>query len=205
VAETNKPVILSTGMATSDEINDAVTTIRDTGNDQVALLKCTSAYPAPVGEMNLRTIPDLIERYHVPVGLSDHTLDGTVPVVAVSLGASVIEKHLTLSRKITGPDSAFSLEPVEFQEMVQEIRTAEKALGTVRYGVMEHERQSVRFRRSLFVVCDMAAGEKFTKENVRSIRPGMGLPPKDIQSVIGKRAKKDIRKGTPLGFDLVEE
>ena len=205
VAETNKPVILSAGMATIDEINDAVATIRDTGNDQVAILKCTSAYPAPVDEMNLRTIPDLIERYRVPVGLSDHTLDPTVPVVAVSLGASVIEKHLTLTRKIPGPDSAFSLEPAEFTEMVHAIRAAEKALGNVRYGVLEHERQSVRFRRSLFVVCDMAAGEKFTQENVRSIRPGMGLPPKDIQAVIGKRAKKDIRKGTPLGFDLVEE
>lgn len=203
VAETKKPVILSTGMATESEIVEAVTTVRNTGNDQVALLKCTSAYPAPVGEMNLRTITDMKQRFRVPVGLSDHTLEETVPVVAVALGACIVEKHFTISRSVHGPDSAFSLEPDEFFRMVSAIRIAEQAAGTVSYNLQEHERQNLVFRRSLFVVEDIRAGELFTERNVRSIRPGTGLPPGEIRSILGKRARIAIRKGTPLSYDLV--
>jgi N-acetylneuraminate synthase len=197
-AETKKPVILSTGMATAEEIHEAIQTVRSTGNDQVAILRCTSAYPAPVGEMNLATITDMMARFRVPIGLSDHTLDETVPVVAVSLGACIIEKHLTMSRSVPGPDSAFSLEPGEFARMVQAVRTAGTAKGTVQYGVREHERQSVQFRRSLFAVTDIRRGEPFTEENVRSIRPGMGLPPKHFRELLKKRATRDIPRGSPI-------
>ena len=170
---------------------------------QLALLKCTSAYPAPPEEMNLRTIPHLAEAFNVPIGLSDHTLDIAVPVAAVALGACIIEKHFTLSRDMPGPDSAFSLQPDEFKAMVEGVRTTEKALGKVRYEPTEREKASRVFRRSLFVVKDMKAGEVFTEENVRSIRPGHGLPPKHLQDVLGRRAAKDIERGTPLGWDLV--
>jgi N-acetylneuraminate synthase len=204
VAGLNKPIILSTGMATIEEIDDAVAAIRNAGNNQIALLKCTSAYPATAEDMNLLTIPDMMRRYHVPVGLSDHTLGSVVPTAAVALGACIIEKHLALSRQIPGPDSAFSLEPGEFSDMVRAVRITEKAIGRIRYGVLEHERQNVLFRRSLFVVKDMEAGEEFTDKNVRSIRPGTGLPPKEIRSILGRRAKTGIRRGTPLSYDLVE-
>jgi pseudaminic acid synthase len=173
VGRTGKPIIMSTGMATLAEIDEAVQTIRTEGNNQVALLKCTSAYPAPPEEMNLRTIPHLAQAFNVPVGLSDHTLGVAVPVAAVALGACIIEKHFTLSRAAPGPDSAFSLEPHEFKEMVDAVRVAEKALGHVSYTVTEKEAASRVFRRSLFVVKDMKTGEVFTEENVRSIRPGL--------------------------------
>lgn len=201
VARTGKPLILSTGMATLAEIEDAVGAAREAGATQVALLKCNSAYPAPPEGMNLRTIPDLAARFGVPVGLSDHTLDLAVPITAVALGACIIEKHFTLSRDVPGPDSAFSLEPSEFRAMVDAIRTAEKALGTVQYGVSAEEEKSVVFRRSLFVVEDVRAGETFTEKNVRSIRPGDGLPPKHLPDVLGKYAKTDISRGTPLSWD----
>jgi N-acetylneuraminate synthase len=203
VAATGKPVILSTGMATLAEIEEAVRTLRAAGCRELALLKCTSAYPAPASEMNLRTLPHLSEAFGVPVGLSDHTLSSAVPAAAVALGACLIEKHLTLSRSEPGPDSAFSLEPREFREMVQAVRTAEEALGGVRYGSGDEESRSLVFRRSLFVVEDLRAGEAFTAENVRSIRPGYGLHTRHLGEVLGRRAARDIPRGTPLSWPLV--
>lgn len=203
IARTGKPVILSTGMATLAEIEEAVTTLRGAGTTELALLKCTSAYPASPSEMNLRTIPHLSEAFKVPVGLSDHTLDIAVPVAAVALGACVVEKHFTLSRSAGGPDSAFSLEPNEFRIMVDAIRTAESALGTVHYGVSEEEAKSRVFRRSLFVVADVPAGEPFRAHNVRSIRPAYGLHPRYLEQVLGRHAARDIARGTPLSWDLV--
>lgn len=203
IAEKGKPIILSTGMATLSEIDEAVRTIRETGNNQIALLKCTSAYPAPPEEMNLRTIPHLAEAFGVPVGLSDHTLDIATSVAAVALGACIIEKHFTLSRADPGPDSAFSLEPHEFKAMVDAVRETEKTLGTVCYDVSGREMASKVFRRSLFAVKDIEVGEEFTEENVRSIRPGDGLPPKYLPVVCGKRAKMRIGRGKPLNWDLV--
>ncbi|MCI0577813.1 MAG: pseudaminic acid synthase [Chloroflexi bacterium] len=203
IAQTGKPIIMSTGMASLAEIDEAVRAIQETGGQELALLKCTSAYPAPVEEMNLRTIPHLAEAFGVPAGLSDHTLGITAPVAAVALGACIIEKHFTLSRQIPGPDSAFSLEPPEFKAMVEAVRMAEKALGTVSYEVTEKEKASRVFRRSLFVVEDVVAGEVFTPENVRSIRPGQGLPPKFYAEVIGRRAAQSIQRGTPLSWQHV--
>lgn len=200
IAQTGKPIIMSTGMASLAEIDEAVQTIREAGNNQLALLKCTSAYPSPPKEMNLRTIPHLAEAFNVPVGLSDHTLGIAVPVAAVALGACIIEKHFTLSRDVPGPDSAFSLEPHEFKAMVDSVRVAEKALGKVQYEVTEREKASRVFRRSLFVVQDMKAGEVFTEENVRSIRPGHGLHTRYLGEVLGRRAARDIERGTPLGW-----
>jgi N-acetylneuraminate synthase len=205
VASTGKPVIMSTGMATEEEVAQAVTTARGAGCAELILLKCTSAYPSPLEEMNLRTIPHMAARFGAPVGLSDHTLGTEAAVVAVALGACLIEKHLTLSRSVPGPDSAFSLEPAEFQSMVEAIRRVEKALGGVRYEPTEHERASRAFRRSLFVVREMRAGEVFTRENLRSIRPGDGLPPKHLGEVLGRRASVDIPRGTPLGWNLVAD
>jgi pseudaminic acid synthase len=198
VARTGKPVIMSTGMATLSEINDAVHAFQEAGGKQLALLKCTSSYPAPPEEMNLRTIPHLSEAFNVPAGLSDHTLGIAVPVAAVAVGACLVEKHFTLSRSIPGPDSAFSLEPHEFKAMVESIRTVEKALGRVHYGVSEQEAKSRVFRRSLFVVKDIAAGETLSEDNVRSIRPGHGLSPKHLNEVLGRKAALDIKRGTPL-------
>jgi N-acetylneuraminate synthase len=203
IACTGKPVILSTGMATLGEIDQAVETLRRAGAAQMALLKCTSAYPAPPEEMNLRTIPHLSAAFGLPVGLSDHTLGIPVPVAAVTLGACIIEKHFTLSREVPGPDSAFSLEPNEFRDMVEAVRTAEKALGTVYYGVSERESKSRAFRRSLFAVQDIPAGEPFTAANVRSIRPAHGLEPRYLPQVLGRRAARPIERGTPLAWDLV--
>jgi N-acetylneuraminate synthase len=203
MARTGKPLIISTGMATLGEIEEAVQVARRAGATQIALLKCTSAYPALPEEMNLRTIPHLAEAFGVPVGLSDHTLGIAVPVAAVALGACIVEKHFTLSRDIPGPDSAFSLEPQEFKAMVEAIRIVERALGKVHYGVSERETQSRVFRRSLFVVKDIKAGEIFTPQNLRSIRPGYGLPPKFFKEVIGRHATRDIEHGTPLQWDMV--
>jgi len=201
--ETGKPVILSTGMATLAEIDEAVREIRGAGKGGIALLKCTSAYPAPLEEMNLRTIPHLSEAFGVPVGLSDHSPGIAVPVAAVALGASIIEKHFTLSRDAPGPDSSFSLEPDEFRAMVAAVRDAEKSLGKVTYEISPHEATSLAYRRSLFVVKDVKAGEIFSRENLRSIRPGHGMPPKFLEEVLGRRAAVDIRRGTPLNWELV--
>ena len=203
IAQTGKPIIMSTGMATLAEIDEAVSAIRQAGANQLALLKCTSAYPAPPDEMNLRTISHLAEAFGVPTGLSDHTLGIAVPVAAVALGACIIEKHFTLLRDIPGPDSAFSLEPHEFKEMVDAIRTTEKALGKVCYEITEKQKSGREFRRSLFVVIDVKKGEIFTEENVRSIRPGHGLHTKFLDQIIGRKSKNFIEKGTPLAWDLV--
>jgi pseudaminic acid synthase len=203
VAATRRPVILSTGMATLEEITEAVNALREAGCRELALLKCTSSYPAPAEEANLRTISDLASRFNCPVGLSDHTLGIACPVVAVSLGACVIEKHFTLSRQTQGPDSTFSLEPAEFAEMVRAVRAAEAALGSVHYGLTPAEAKSRVFRRSLFAVADIATGEIFTEQNVRSIRPGHGLPPKELPRILGKRAARAISRGEPLSSDCV--
>ena len=205
IARTGKPIIMSTGMATLAEIDEVMHTAREAGATQLALLKCTSAYPAPPEEMNLRTIPHLAQAFGVPVGLSDHTLGIAVPVAAVALGACIVEKHFTLSRDVPGPDSAFSLEPHEFKAMVEAIRVAEKALGEVCYEATERERASRVFRRSLFVVQDVRAGEVFMTENVRSIRPGYGLHTRYLGDVIGRYATRNIERGTPLTWDLVGE
>jgi pseudaminic acid synthase len=203
MAGTGKPLIISTGMGTVEEIDEAVQTARQAGAEQIALLKCTSSYPAPAEEMNLRTIPELAKRFAVPVGLSDHSMGLAVPVAAVALGACIIEKHLTLSRAEPGPDSAFSLEPQEFKAMVDAVRTAEKALGEVQFGVGAKEAGSRVFRRSLFVVQDVKRGQPLTAENVRSIRPGHGLHTRYLPEVLGRHAACDIERGTPLSWDLV--
>lgn len=203
VAATGKPVIMSTGMASFEEIEEAVGTLRANGCTQLALLKCTSAYPSLPEDMNLRTIPHMAESFDLPIGLSDHTLGTTVPVAAVALGACIIEKHLTLRRSDGGPDSAFSLEPHEFCAMVEAVRVAEKALGTVNYTMSEKELASRVFRRSLFVVKDMKAGEAFSRDNVRSIRPGYGLPVRDLQRVLGRKASADLEPGTPISDKLI--
>ncbi len=203
VARTGKPIIMSTGMATLGEIADAVDTARKAGCRDLALLKCTSAYPAPAEGMNLTTIPHLASAFGVPAGLSDHTLGIAVPVAAVALGACIIEKHLTASRSVPGPDSAFSLEPHEFKAMVEAVHMAEAALGTVQYGLSKEEASSRAFRRSLFVVREIKAGELLTERNVRSIRPGHGLAPKYLPNVLGRRAKRDLTAGTPLAWEMI--
>jgi len=204
IAATGKPVIMSTGMASLAEIDEAVRTLRGNGTKELALLKCTSAYPAPPEEINLRSIPHLAEAFGCPAGLSDHTLGSSVAVAAVALGAAVIEKHFTLSRAAGGPDSAFSMEPDEFKRMVQDIRTVEKALGRVTYFLTENEKISAVFRRSLFVVEDIKCGEVFTEKNVRSIRPGYGMHTRYLPTVLGRKAVKDIAGGTPLEWSLVK-
>lgn len=204
VARTGKPLIISTGMATLEEIEEAVQAAHAAGPCQIALLKCTSAYPALPEEMNLRSIPHMAETFHVPVGLSDHSLGIAASVTAVALGACIIEKHFTLSRSVAGPDSCFSLEPDEFKALVKALRTAEKALGDVRYGASLGEEDNQIFRRSLFVVEDTRRGKKFTKDNVRSIRPGQGLHTRYLVKVLGRRARVDIKKGTPLDWNLVD-
>ncbi len=203
VGETGKPVILSTGMGSLPEIQEALDTLRSAGAEQIALLVCTSSYPAPAGNMNLLRIPRLAERFQLPVGLSDHSMSVTVPAVAIALGARIVEKHLTLSRSEAGPDSDFSLEPDEFTTMVQAVRTAESALGAGDLGATEAEEPSRVFRRSLFVVRDVMAGEEFTFENVRSIRPGYGLHTRHLEDVLGRTASGDLSAGTPLSWDLV--
>ncbi|PQO38793.1 pseudaminic acid synthase [Blastopirellula marina] len=198
IGRTGKPVIMSTGMATLGEIDEAISTLRGAGAGPIALLKCTSSYPSPPEEMNLRTIPHMASAFGVPVGLSDHTLGIAVPVAAVALGACIIEKHLTLSRDEPGPDSAFSLEPDEFKAMVEAVRTTEKAMGQINYSPTSREQASRTFRRSLFVTQDIKAGESFTPDNVRSIRPGNGLEPKWLDVVLESRATTDLKRGTPL-------
>jgi N-acetylneuraminate synthase len=203
MARTGKPLIMSAGMATVEEIEEALKGAREAGAMEIALLKCTSAYPAPAEEMNLRTIPEMARRFEVPVGLSDHTMGIAAPVAAVALGACIIEKHLTLSRSTPGPDSTFSLEPHEFEAMADAVRTAEKALGEVHFGLSGKEEASRVFRRSLFVVEDVKQGDAFTAANVRSIRPGHGLHPRHLTEVLGKNAARGIKRGTPLSWEFV--
>jgi len=203
IAATGKPVIMSTGMASLEEIAESVRVFKEAGGEQLAILKCTSAYPAPAEEANLARIPHMAQAFGVPVGLSDHTMGGTVPAIAVALGACVIEKHFTKTRAVDGPDSSFSMEPAEFAEMVAAVRIAEAAVGEVSYELTEKEKVSRVFRRSLFVVEDIAAGEKFTEKNVRVIRPGYGLPPSALPMVLGRAAGKDVERGTPMYWDLL--
>lgn len=203
IAATGKPVIMSTGMATLSEIEEAVSILRAGGCQQLALLKCNSGYPAPPEEMNLRTIPHLSAAFGVPAGLSDHTLELAVPVAAVTLGACILEKHFTLDRSVPGPDSAFSLEPAEFRAMVDAVRVTEKALGGVRYAPSAKEMASRVFRKSLFVVKDIAAGEPFTAENVRCIRPGHGLHPRHLDEILDRPAACGIKRGSPLRWSMV--
>ena len=203
VAATGKPVIMSTGMASFEEIEEAVQTLQAKSCAQLALLKCTSAYPSLPEDMNLETIPHMAESFGVPVGLSDHTLGVAVPIAAVALGACIIEKHLTMRRSDGGSDGGFSLEPDEFRTMVEALRVAEKSLGKVSYEMSEKEAASRVFRRSLFIVKDMNKGEVFTRANVRSIRPGQGLPVKELDRILGKQAAVDLQRGTPLAEDHV--
>lgn len=203
IAKTRKPLILSTGMATLGEIRQAVNTAKKAGAKDIILLKCVSGYPAKEDQMNLKTIPHMRKLFKCPIGLSDHTLGTAVPVAAVSLGAEVIEKHFTLSRKLKTADNFFSLEPKEFRELVKDVRIAESALGNVTYGPTEGERESIIFRRSLFAISDIHKGDVIAEENVRSIRPGCGLKPKYLKRIIGARARCDIKRGTPIRWGLV--
>jgi len=202
-AKTRKLLIMSAGMASVAEIEEAVNTAKEAGAKDIILLKCVSSYPAMVEEMNLRTIPNMRELFNCLVGLSDHSMSIGTSICAVSLGACIIEKHFTLSRGIKTPDSFFSMEPNELKELVDNIRIAEKALGKVHYGSTDEEEKSRVFRRSLFVVKDMKAGETFNTENLRSIRPGYGLSPKYLKVFLGKTVKKNIIKGTPLNWDFI--
>ncbi len=201
-AATGKPMIASTGMVDEDEIAELITTARQSGGAGLALLHCVSAYPAPVTASNLRAIPVLAERHGTVVGLSDHTPGSAVAVAAVSLGAAIIEKHFCLSRADGGVDAAFSLEPDEFRRLADDCRTAWQALGEVRLGRQAAAEPNLQFRRSLYAVRDIAAGEIMTGENVRSIRPGYGLAPKHLDQVVGRRAAGEIPRGTPLSWDL---
>lgn len=204
VAKTGKPIIASTGMATVAELDELVRTAREDGCKDVTLLKCTSNYPASPEGTNLRTIPHLKNLFHCEVGLSDHTLGIGAAIASVALGATVIEKHFTLSRADGGVDAAFSMEPQEFQQLVCECRTAYEALGEIAYGPQEQEKDSMVFRRSLYVIEDVKKGESFTKMNLRSIRPGLGLPPKYQDVLFGKKASHDIKRGTAMTWEMVE-
>lgn len=203
VAATGKPVIISTGMATEEEIRETVHAARQAGCRDLVLLKCTSAYPASPSEMHLRTIPDMQARFGVNVGLSDHTLGLAVPVAATALGAVVVEKHFTLSRSAGGPDAGFSLEPNEFRAMVEAVRVAGEALGRANYSVSAKEAASRCFRRSLFAVRDIRKGEVFSPGNIRSIRPADGLPPRHYASILGKKSLRDIKRGEPMSWDMI--
>lgn len=205
VAKRGKPMIVSTGMANLQEIADAVDAARGTGNDQIVLLHCVSAYPAKAEEANLRTIPHLAQCFGATVGLSDHTLGTGVASAAVAMGACVIEKHVTLRRSDGGPDCAFSLEPHELSELVANVRDAWAALGHVNYDRTPGERANTIFRRSLYAVADISKGEAFTEKNVRSIRPGLGLAPKYLDEVLGRRATRGVPRGTPIAWGLIGE
>lgn len=197
-AATGKPMIISTGMADDEEIAEAIAAARDGGCKELSILHCVSGYPAPAEDYNLRTIPDMIARFGCVTGLSDHTLDNTTAVASVALGASIIEKHFTLDRNGGGPDDSFSLEPAEMAALCRDSKTAWAALGRVDYGRKSSEIGNVKFRRSLYFVRDMRAGETITEDHVRSVRPGFGLPPKMLDSIIGKAVSRDIRKNTPV-------
>lgn len=205
VASKGKPMIISTGIATADDINLALQTCASAGNEQITLLKCTSAYPAQISDANLSMIADMRSRFQVPVGLSDHTMGTTVSVASVAMGATVIEKHFIMDREIGGPDASFSMEPDEFVSMVKQVREVEAAIGQVSYPINSTNIKGRWFCRSLFVVNNMKAGDFFTENNVRSIRPGNGLEPKYLNDVLGKRASRDIERGTPLSFNDILE
>ena len=204
VARTGKPMIISTGMANAEEIGEAVNTAHENGCDQIVLLHCVSSYPAPDEQSNVRTVADLAERFGIVAGLSDHTAGSAVAVASIALGGCVVEKHFTLARADGGPDAAFSLEPNEFRSLVQDCKRAWRALGKATYDLQGCERGNVTFRRSLYVVRDIGAGEALTQENVRSIRPGFGLPPKHLPKVLGRRASRNLKRGDPLQWDALE-
>ncbi|MCB2340761.1 pseudaminic acid synthase [Clostridium estertheticum] len=204
MASKGKPMILATGIATLSEIQEAIDACKRVGNNQIAILKCTSAYPAPLEDMNLKTIPNIAETFNVVSGLSDHTIGISVPIAAVALGAKIIEKHFTLCRADGGPDAAFSLEPDELKAMVKSIREIEKALGTITYDLTDKMKNSRAFSRSLFVVKDIKKGEIFSESNVRSIRPGYGMHTRYYNDIIGKMAKINISKGTPMEWKLID-
>ncbi|MFY2158383.1 pseudaminic acid synthase [Cytobacillus firmus] len=204
VASKKKPIIISTGIATLSEIDDAVKACRKVGNNQIILLKCTSAYPAKIEDANLKTMKNLKETFNVEVGLSDHTLGVSVPIVSVALGAKIIEKHFILDKSIGGPDASFSLDKQELRLLVDSVREAEKAIGKVDYELTDKKIKSREFSRSLFVIKDIKEGDMFTEENIRSIRPGFGLSPKYTDDIIGKSAKVGIQRGTPIQWSLIE-
>ena len=204
VAQTGKPMIISTGMANKAEIQDAITTARENGCEELVVLHCVSGYPAPAEQYNLRTISDITARFDVLSGLSDHTIDNATAVVSVAFGACVIEKHVTLDRNGGGADDSFSLEPAELGQLCRDTHTAWQALGKVNYERTDVEKGNVKFRRSLYIVKNIAAGELLTADNIRSIRPGFGLAPKHYDAVLGKLAKNAISRGTALHFDLIE-
>jgi N-acetylneuraminate synthase len=205
VAETGKPMIISTGMSDADEIEDAVLTARQAGCEQLVVLHCVSGYPAPASDYNLRTLADIGTRHDVVVGLSDHTLGNATAIAAVALGASVIEKHFTLDRQGGGPDDSFSLEPGELRDLCRDCRTAWQALGRVDYSRKQSERGNAQFRRSLYVVADIKAGDIVTPENVRSIRPGFGLAPRHYDEILGRKFVIDVERATPVSWDLLED
>lgn len=203
-AKTGKPLIISTGMATLDEIGEAVAAATEAGARGVTLLHCISAYPAPAEEANLARIGALAARFGLPIGLSDHTLGAEVSIAAVALGAVVIEKHITLARAEGGPDAAFSLDPAEFRVLVDGVKTAQRALGRADYGRTQSEAPNLKFRRSLYAVKDIAAGEVLSRENMRSIRPGYGLAPRHFDEILGKKTRRPVKRGTPISWDLLE-
>lgn len=203
-ARTGKPVIISTGMCDADDIADALKAARGAGGRDIALLKCTSAYPATAAEANLSTIPAMAQKFGVPVGVSDHSLGTAVSVAACALGACLVEKHVIDTREPATADSAFSLLPDDLNRLVEETRMAHDAVGHVSYGPGERERASLQYRRSLYAVADIKAGAELTRSNVRSIRPGMGLVPKHLNAVLGRKARQDIETGTPLNWDLIQ-
>ena len=202
-ASTGKPVIISTGIATLEEIGEAVEACRSVGNDDVCLLKCTSQYPAKIEDASVATMMDMRERFQTAVGLSDHTMGSIVPVVAASLGAQVIEKHFILDRSIGGPDSSFSMDPGEFKDMIEQVRLAEMALGHTSYELTEKKRASRKYARSLFVVKDVRKGELVNRENVRSIRPSAGMKPIELEKIFGRMFAEDVERGTPMSWDLL--
>lgn len=203
IGKTKKPVIISRGMASVAEVALAIKTLRKFGTKDIVLLQCVSAYPADPKDMHLATIPDMRKRFKVDVGLSDHSLTPDAAIASVALGACVIEKHLTLKRADGGPDASFSLEPQEFKALVASVHSTELAIGKPSYAPSAAEKPNIVFRKSLFAVADIKKGERFTSKNVRSIRPGNGLPPKEYRSVIGKRAKRDISRATPLSWSMI--
>lgn len=205
VASTGKPIIISTGMADAEEIQEAIDAARDGGCKELAILHCVSGYPAPPEDYNLRTISDMVERFGLVTGLSDHTLDNSTAIASVALGASIIEKHFTLDRRGGGPDDTFSLEPGELTVLCRDARTAWKALGKVDYSRKTSEQQNVKFRRSLYFVRDVAEGQLVQKDDVRSVRPGYGLPPKYLEDVIGRRVRVNVASGTPVSWELISE
>lgn len=203
VARTGKPMIISTGMADAEEIQEAFDAAREGGCTQLALLHCVSGYPASAADYNLRTIPDMIARFGVVIGLSDHTLDNTTAIASVALGASLIEKHFTLNRNAGGPDDSFSLEPPELTALCRDAKTAWQSLGKVDYGLKSREQGNLKFRRSLYFVKCLRAGEVITPDAVRSVRPGYGLPPKELERIVGQRVSRPVKANTPVRWDAI--